>query len=56
MTFVALKGLKVLLMTSEHIGYMEGQSSVSEYKILELRDELEEMVLEFLEKHTVNGD
>ena len=36
------KMLKSVLMTSEHIGFMEGNNQ-NEYKILELRDILEEM-------------
>ena len=45
--FNTVKALKALLMTSEHIGFMESERA-SEYKILELRDSLEEMVLDFL--------
>jgi len=45
--FNTVKALKALLMTSEHIGFMESERA-DEYKILELRDTLEEMVLDFL--------
>jgi hypothetical protein len=48
-TFKEMTQLKGLLMTAEHIGFMEGQAGMTgDYKILELRDELEEMVLAFL--------
>tara|TARA_R110001592_G_scaffold89703_6_gene263670 strand:- start:1917 stop:2090 length:174 start_codon:yes stop_codon:yes gene_type:complete len=45
--FNTVKALKALLMTSEHIGFMQSEGA-SEYKVLELRDSLEEMVLDFL--------
>jgi hypothetical protein len=44
-----LKKLRTLLITSEHIGFMEANSGmVDEYKVLELRDSLEELVSEFM--------
>jgi len=39
------KKMKGILLTAEHIGFMEAQTSkANEYKVLALRDELDEMI------------
>lgn len=44
------KKMRGILLTAEHIGYMEANSRTKndEYKILDIRDELVEMVERFM--------
>lgn len=42
------KELNTILQVAEHIGFMEANNA-NEYKVLELRDELQEMKSRFLD-------
>lgn len=43
------KFLNTMLILASHIGFMENSQTADEYRILELKDELEEMKQEFFE-------